>query len=77
MALLGLCQLDSYNGWHAGLVTDMAGAGADTTVDESVEGMKATLERVSASDSGRCFRFFPHSHIVYRIHFHRLNIILV
>jgi hypothetical protein len=31
--------------------------GADITVDESVEGMKSTLEGVTASDSGKFYRW--------------------
>ena len=41
-------------GW---VITDMGGDGADITVDESVEGMKGTLERVSLIDSGKFYRW--------------------
>ena len=48
---------DSARGLQGWVVTDMGGDGADITVAESVEGMKTLLEQVTASDSGKFYRW--------------------
>jgi NAD(P)-dependent dehydrogenase (short-subunit alcohol dehydrogenase family) len=50
----GLTAVCFHPGW---VITDMGGEKADITVDESVEGMKSVLEKITPADAGKFFRW--------------------
>ena len=57
LAPRGITVIAFHPGWVS---TDMGGPGAAVTPGESVEGMRAVIERVTPNDSGRFFNFDGH-----------------